>query len=212
MKKLLTLIALSFFIISCEKEEDTVKEPDITTQDLTKTTLSLKLTKVNSKDTKEYVFKDLEADSKAFYWNKNSLSKIEISEKLKFKLKLSETEELPFEISLILSEDEDLLNLDNEVIKISEWETNKKWSYKSIELKKEKFYNNNLLKKITRLDQKIPSTKESIIDIVKVTKIKINGEEKLRIELEINGELYGAYTPEMGEGYKIEGVFSGIIE
>lgn len=210
MKHLFTLLILGLLFSSCDKN---AVDPE---QDLS-TTLDLRITKLNSPDTKTYTVNLKDPQTKTSYWSESYADgTLWITKGIIFDTQLPTEENLKIEIMLDHQESPQLLKLDENMVPIENyWSWYKGWDYTSINDKLNNFYSNSVGKSFSMNGTTFTFRGDTVFDIVKSSEVIINGESKARVTIKLKGDLYPFYSdwnsPDHAM-YRVEGEFSGIIE
>jgi hypothetical protein len=211
MKNAYWILFLALFFTSCDKADSVAPEQDLSTQ------LDLKITKLNSADTKTYTVSLQDYKLKTSHWSDSYKDgSLSISKGIVFDTQLPTEENLEIAIWLLHSESPQLLKLDETITQIDFWEWYKGWDYLSYNDKVNNFYKNSTLeRRITINGSNVMFGQGTTFDIVKATEVLVNGESKARVTIKLKGDLYPFYSdwnsPDAAT-YRVEGEFRGIIE
>ncbi len=210
MKNLSWLLILTLLFTSCNKD---AIDPE---QDLS-TNLNLKITKLNSPDTKTYTVNLRDYKLKTSHWSDSySDGTLSISKGIVFDTQLPTEEKIEIEISLHQRETPHLLQLDEAIAPIEGyWLGYKAWDYISSNDKLNNFYNNSTDRYFSINGTTFTLREDTVFEIVKASEVLVNGEPKARVTIKLKGDLYPFYSdwnsPEHAV-YRVDGEFSGIIE
>ena len=210
MKNLLSLLILGLFLTSCDKDESVNPKQDLSTS------LNLKLTKLNSPDSKTYPIQLNEFTSKTSNWHDWYINdSVDVVKSIMFNTKLPTEKELKIEIWFRQVEATQLLRLSENATKVDHWQTHKEWDYISYKDETNYFYNNKADKRLSINDGTMMVGEDAIFEVVKTSEVKVDGESKTRVTIKLKGDLYPFYSdwssPDNAQ-YRVEGEFSGIIE
>lgn len=203
MKNIICLLLVVFFISACKNEEIGLND--------TGQGLKLIITEINTDNSNSFV---LESNDYINIpkWSDNSTSKINVERRIQFNSQMPSLDALKVELWFRKMEDKETLILSEEVVVLDTWTKIRSWDYRENQLELTEFYKNpNTFSGIV-INGLIPSGSPLHFEVTEASKVEVNGAMVTWVEIDISGELYGAYTPGKGAGIKVKGTFKGVIE